>query len=49
VDLLRMKDIHAGKLIGPGSSLSSRSVLDTITRAMTDLKPFVTWIRRHTG
>jgi hypothetical protein len=38
-----------GKLIAPGSSLSSRHVLDTITRAMTDLKPFVAWIRRHTG
>ena len=49
VDLLRMKDIHAGKLIEPGPSLSSRKVLDTITHAMTDLKPFVTWIKHHTG
>lgn len=49
IDLLQMKDIHAGKLIAPGPALSSRKMLDTVTRAMTDLKPFVAWIRQHTG
>jgi uncharacterized protein (TIGR02453 family) len=43
-ELLTMKDIHAGKLIAPGPELSSRKALDTITRTMNDLKPFMAWL-----
>ena len=49
VDLLRMKDIHAGLLMPPGPALSTRKVLDRVTRAMKDLKPFTAWLERHTG
>lgn len=49
VDLLRMKDIHAGELIGPGPLLSTRKVLDRITKAIADLKPLCAWLRQHTA
>jgi uncharacterized protein (DUF2461 family) len=49
VDLLKMKDIHAGLLVGPGPALSSRKLLDRVTRTMTDLKPFTEWLKRHVG
>jgi len=49
VDLLKMKDIHAGLLVGPGPALSSRKLLDRVTRTMTDLKPFTEWLQRHVG
>jgi len=49
LDFLRMKDIHAGQLMPPGPALSTRKVLDRLTRAMKDLTPFIAWLRRHTG
>jgi uncharacterized protein (TIGR02453 family) len=49
LDLLQMKDIHAGELMPPGRILSTRNALDRVTRAMKDLKPFAEWIRRHTS
>jgi uncharacterized protein (TIGR02453 family) len=44
LELLQMKDIHAGRMMAPGPELSSRKALDTITRTMNDLKPFVAWL-----
>jgi uncharacterized protein (TIGR02453 family) len=49
LDLLQMKDIHAGLLTPPGPALSSRTLLDRVTRTMTDLKPFMGWLTRHVG
>jgi uncharacterized protein (TIGR02453 family) len=47
IELLRMKDIHAGKVFAPDAALSTRKLLDRVRRVMTDLAPFNDWIRRH--
>jgi uncharacterized protein (TIGR02453 family) len=49
LDLLQMKDIHAGLLMPPGPALSSRKLFDRITKTMTDLKPFRAWLKRYVG
>jgi uncharacterized protein (TIGR02453 family) len=49
IDLLRMKDIHAGKRFAPAPWLSTAKALDRITRAMDDTQPLIDWIRRHVG
>ena len=49
VDLLRMKDIHAGQLMPPGPALASRKLLDKIATMMSDLKPFSTWLKANVG
>jgi uncharacterized protein (TIGR02453 family) len=48
IELLRMKDIHAGRMFAPGAALSTRKVLDGIRKVMTDLQPFNDWLKRHT-
>ena len=45
-DLLRMKDIFAGKLFGP-SDASSSTVLDGVVKAIDDVEPFRFWLREH--
>jgi uncharacterized protein (TIGR02453 family) len=47
IDLLRMKDIFAGKSLPAGPWLASRKALERITRVMTDVKPLSDWLRRH--
>jgi uncharacterized protein (TIGR02453 family) len=47
IDLLRMKDIHAGKRFAPAPWLSTAKALDRITHAMDDTQPLIDWIRRH--
>ena len=47
IELLRMKDIHAGKAFAPDATLSTRKVLGRIRQVMTDLAPFNAWITRH--
>jgi uncharacterized protein (TIGR02453 family) len=47
-DLLRMKDIHAGLLVAP-AAITTRKLLDRTTKTMTDLKPFLAWLKRHVG
>ena len=47
IDLLRMKDIFAGKEMPPGPWLATRKALERITRVMTDVKPLSDWLRRH--
>ena len=49
IDLLRMKDIHAGKLFGPAAWLSTEKALDRITAVMDDVQPLREWLRRHMG
>lgn len=49
LDLLRMKDIHAGLLTPPGPAITTRTLLDRITKTMTDLKPFGAWLKHYVG
>jgi uncharacterized protein (DUF2461 family) len=46
IDLLRMKDIHAGKQLSP-SALSTRKALDRVAEVMNDVKPLSDWLKRH--
>jgi uncharacterized protein (TIGR02453 family) len=46
VDLLRMKDVHAGKQLTP-SQLATRKALDRIATVMNDVKPLSDWLQRH--
>jgi uncharacterized protein (TIGR02453 family) len=46
IDLLRMKDIHAGKQIAP-STLSTRKALNHVVAVMKDVDPLSEWLRRH--
>lgn len=46
IDLLRMKDLHAGKQLSP-SSLSTRKALDRVVEVMNEVKPLSDWLIRH--
>ena len=46
IELLRMKDLHAGKQLPP-SSLSTRKALDRVVGVMADVEPLSDWLRRH--
>ena len=47
IELLRMKDIHAGRIIEPGPVLSSRKALAAVKKVMSDVEPLGDWIRRY--
>jgi uncharacterized protein (TIGR02453 family) len=47
IELLRMKDLFAGKMFAPSASLSSRKALDQIRRVIDDLTPFRKWVATH--
>jgi uncharacterized protein (TIGR02453 family) len=49
IDLLRMKDIHAGKLFPPAAWLATEKALDRITKVMEDIQPLREWLRRYVG
>jgi uncharacterized protein (TIGR02453 family) len=49
IELLRMKDIFAGKSFDPEPWLSTRRALDRIKRVIADIKPLADWIRVHVG
>ena len=46
IDLLRMKDIHAGKTIEPGSVLASRKSVAAVKKVMADVQPLGAWLAR---
>jgi uncharacterized protein (TIGR02453 family) len=46
IDLLRMKDVHAGKQLAP-PALSTRKALDRVVEVMNDVKPLSDWLKRH--
>ena len=46
IELLRMKDVHAGKQL-PRSGLSTRKALDRVVAVMNDIKPLSDWLQRH--
>jgi uncharacterized protein (TIGR02453 family) len=47
IDLLRMKDIFAGKLIKPGPVLASRKSVPAVKKIMAEVRPLSEWLRRH--
>jgi uncharacterized protein (TIGR02453 family) len=47
IDLLRMKDIFAGKSFAPEPWLSTRKTLSKIERVVTDIRPLRDWLREH--
>lgn len=47
IDLLRMKDIFAGRAFKPAAWLSTPKALDRIQRAMRDIQPLKVWLTRH--
>lgn len=47
IDLLRMKDIFAGKLFPPGPMLGARKLVGGITRVIEDIQPLGTWLGRY--
>jgi uncharacterized protein (TIGR02453 family) len=46
IDLLRMKDLHAGKQLAP-SALSTRTALASVVAVMKEIDPLSGWLRRH--
>jgi uncharacterized protein (TIGR02453 family) len=46
IDLLRMKDMHAGKQLTP-STLSTRKALDRVVEVMNEIEPLSAWLKRH--
>jgi len=48
IELLRMKDIHAGKTL-PQLTVTSRKLVPAIKRVMSDVKPLVEWLKTHVG
>jgi uncharacterized protein (TIGR02453 family) len=49
IDLLRMKDIFAGKTFEPGPSLSTRGALKRVKDVIRDVRPLVDWIKVNLG
>lgn len=49
IDLLQMKDIHAGKMFAPAAWLSTAKARDRVTGVMDDVEPLVKWLRDHVG
>jgi uncharacterized protein (TIGR02453 family) len=49
IELLRMKDIFAGKAFPPEAWFSTRSALDRIKRVLTDIRPLADWLQVYVG
>ena len=49
IELLRMKDIFAGKLFKPGPVLSSAKLLPAVNKAVDDVSPLAEWLKRYVG
>jgi uncharacterized protein (TIGR02453 family) len=49
LDLLRMKDIHAGKMFGPASAVTTARAVQHVRRACEDIAPLREWIQRYVG
>jgi uncharacterized protein (TIGR02453 family) len=46
IELLRMKDVHAGKQLLP-SALGTRQALDRIAVVLNDVTPLSNWLKRY--
>jgi len=49
IDLLRMKDLYAGKAFKPAAWLSTRLALNRVVKTMSDVKPLGDWMATHVG
>jgi uncharacterized protein (TIGR02453 family) len=49
IELLRMKDIFAGKTFEPAPWLATGKALERIERVIADTTPFKDWIQRYVG
>ena len=47
IDLLRMKDIHAGRTIEPGAVLASRKAVAAVKKVMADVQPLGDWLAKY--
>jgi uncharacterized protein (TIGR02453 family) len=47
IELLKMKDIFAGRLFAPAAWLSTRKARERVDRVMADTGPLVRWLRQH--
>ena len=47
IELLRMKDIFAGRLFAPAPWLSTARALERIERVIADTRALVTWLQQH--
>ena len=47
LELLRMKDIHAGRMFGPSSGITTASAVQHVRRACEDITPLREWIQRY--
>lgn len=48
IDLLRMKDIHAGKTLGP-ADLATANAVAAVRKVSADVAPLGDWLRRYVG
>jgi uncharacterized protein (TIGR02453 family) len=48
IELLKMKDIHAGRTLEP-AALSTPRALSLVKKVMKDLEPFNAWLKTHAG
>jgi len=46
IELLKMKDIHAGRMV-EAAPLASAKAVGLVRKAMADLKPFSEWLKNH--
>jgi uncharacterized protein (TIGR02453 family) len=49
LELLRMKDIHAGKMFGPSSDITTAKGVQQVRKACEDIAPLREWIHRYVG
>ena len=49
IELLRMKDLYAGRLFPPGPVLSSRQLLSAVRQVIADVEPLGLWVRQYVG
>ena len=47
IDLLRMKDIYAGRTIEPGATLASRKAVAAVKKVMADVQPLGDWLAKY--
>ena len=48
IELLKMKDIHAGRTLEP-AALATPRALGLVKKVMKDLEPFSAWLKTHGG
>src|SRR5262245_58784228 len=49
IELLRMKDLFAGKMFAPAPWMATRKTLDRVIDVIEDVQPLYQWLRKHVG